>query len=168
MSRSGRPRNHDPLADEVRRAIYYDTLGDVQNLVARSSVDVLDGDARTPLLVAAMKGSLEVVIWLLSKGAKISHQDRNGMTALHFAVQEKHREVAGYLLEHGAAVDVKDIHGNTPLWRAAFQARKEYEFVSLLVAHGANPHLKNLAQRSPMDFALQIGDADLVAVLKTG
>jgi ankyrin repeat protein len=110
----------------------------------------------------------KVVSWLLTNGANINHQDRNGWSALHFAVQERNSEVAEYLLHHGASVHLQDSYGNTPLWRAAFDARGSYGLVRLLLSHKADPNLKNKVNRSPMDFAVQIGDDALVTILKNG
>ena len=106
--------------------------------------------------------------WLLSKSANINHQDRNGWSALYSAVQAKHLDVVLYLLDAGASIDLKDNYGNTPLWRATFDARGQYDFVKLLVAKGANPNSKNNADRSPVDFALQIKDAELLKILQSG
>ena len=137
-------------------------------LLRDANIDILDGDARTPLMYASLEGQLGLVTWLLSNGAGIDIQDRNGHTALHFAVQEGHMDIALCLLDHGAAIDAKDIHGNTPLWRATFEARGTYELVQLLMAHGADPASRNESGRSPLEFATQIRDQELVAILTGG
>ena len=105
---------------------------------------------------------------VISAWADINHQDRNGWTALHFAIQEKRIELTKSLLEQEAAVDLKDSYGNTPLWRATFDARGEYELVKLLISHDADPHSKNTSGRSPLDFASQIKDNELIEILKNG
>ncbi len=84
-------------------------------LIRESDVDILDGEARTPLIHAARYGKMEIVSYVLSARANINHQDRNGSSALHFAVQERHLKIVEYLLAQGAAVDAKEEHGNTPL-----------------------------------------------------
>ena len=166
MARSGRPRKHSPIADEIRQAIEYSKTEEALALIEQAEVDVLDGEGQTPLIHAAFAGKSEIVSAALAAGANINHQDRNGWTPLHFAVQEKRRELVEYLLAHGAAVGLKDVYGNTPLWRAAFDARGDYTLVRLLVSHNADPNSKNNAGRSPLDLATQVGDSALVAVLK--
>ena len=166
MATLGRPRNHDPIATEIRQAIQYATLPDLQRFVAKSGPDVLDGEARSPLMYAASEGKKEIVEWLITMGADVDHQDREGMSALHLAVARKHRPIVQLLLAQGAKVDHRDRYGNTPLWRAAFDARGEYDFVDILVSHGASPDSKNEAGRSPFDFAVQIGDETLKAKLR--
>ncbi len=168
MARPGRPRKHDPIADVIRQAIDYATTSDAIALIENSDIDVLDGESRTPLIHAALAGNVELLSWLIAHGADINHQDRNGWSALHFAVQERHIDGVNCLLTKGAAIDPKDAYGNTPLWRAAFDARGHYELVRLLAAHGADPHSKNNSDRSPLDFAEQVGDQQLVAALKDG
>ena len=168
MARSGRPRNHDSRADEIRQTIRYATEREAIGLIENGDIDILDGESRTPLIHAAVAGKVELLSWLIENGADINHQDRNGWSALHFAVQEKHVQVVNNLLTNGAAVDLKDTYGNTPLWRATFDARGHYDIVLILAHHGANPHSKNKSDRSPIDFAEQIGDQNLIEALKNG
>lgn len=165
MARAGRPRSHDPKANEIRQAITYSTSDDAIKALSFIDVNILDGEGRTPIIHAAFEGKMAVVEWLVANGASINQQDRNGWTALHFAVQEKHRDMVEFLLKSGAAVDVKDIHGNTPLWRAAIDARGHYELVHMLLEHKADPTSKNYANRSPLDFATQVGDKTLLRIL---
>ena len=168
MARSGRPRRHDSRADEIRQAIAYATASEAIGLIEDVGIDVLDGEYRTPLIHAAVAGKVELLSWLIEHGADINHQDRTGLSALHYAVQEKHIEVVRVLLTNSAAIDSKDTHGNTPLWRATFGARGNYDLVRILVHHSANPYSKNKSDRSPLDFAEQIGDEHLIAALKNG
>jgi ankyrin repeat protein len=168
MSRPGRPRKHDTRADDIRKAIRYPTPAEAIALIEQTDVNILDGDAMTPLMHAVLEGKQQIVAWLLSNGADINHQDRNGWSALHCAIQEKQVGLARSLLDHGASVDLKDSYGNTPLWKAVFDSRGEYELVRLLLSHGANPQSKNTSDRSPLDFASQIADEDLIRILNTG
>jgi len=166
MARPGRPRNHDASAELIRQAIDYSSDEEAITLIEKGDINILDGEARTPLINAALKGKKMIVSWLIEHDADINHQDRNGWSALHFAVQEQNTEVAEYLLQHGASTNLQDAYGNTPLWRATFQARGSYGMVRLLLSHKADPDLKNKASRSPMDFAVQIGDDALIQILK--
>lgn len=168
MARPGRPRKHDAIADQIRQAIDYASEAEAIALIAKGDVDIVDGDARTPLVHAAFKGKKGIVSWLLTNGADIDHQDRNGWSALHFAVQEKNFGMVEHLLQHGASVRLRDAYGNTPLWRATFDSRGSYALVRLLLSHKADPNMKNEADRSPLDLAIQIGDDALVTIFKNG
>ena len=165
MAHPGRPRKHDPQADEIRQLIEFDSPDKAIEAIRNTSLELLDGDARTPLANAAIAGNLPVINWLLESGADANSQDRNGFTALHFAVQEKHIEAIEKLLDHGADLALADAYGNAPLWRAVFDARGDFEIVRMLLKHGADPDAKNDSDRSPMDFAQTIGDKDLAALL---
>jgi len=137
------------------------------SLIRKGDVDILDGEGRTPLIHAVFAGKNEIVSATLAAGANINHQDRNGWTPLHFAVQEKRRELVEYLLAHGALTDLKDGYGNTALWRATFDAQGDYGLVRLLVSHNADPNSKNNSGVSPLDFAIQVADGTLIAILKS-
>ena len=168
MARAGRLRKHDPAAGEIRQAIDYSSEENAIALIPDDDVDILDGDARTPLIHAIFKGKEKIVSWLLAKGANINHQDRNGWSALHFAVQEKRFEMVEYLLQHGASVHLRNVYGNTPLWHATFDSRGSYDLVRSLLSHKADPNSKNAANRSPLDLAVQIGNVDLATILRNG
>ena len=165
MAKSGRPRKYDPQADEICQLIDSGSSDQAIEAIQKTSLELPDGDARTPLVNAAIAGNLPVVRWLLECGANGNAQDRNGFTALHFAVQEKHAQVIRLLLDHDVDVTLKDSYGNAPLWRAVFDARGDYEIVRMLLPHGVDPLAKNDSDRSPMDFAETIGDEDLRALL---
>jgi ankyrin repeat protein len=166
MTKSGRPRKHDHKADVIRQMITYSTADEAIDLLKQTDVNVLDGEARTPLFYAIIEDRLDIFVWLLAHGADINHQDRNGWSALDFAIQGKRIEIAKLLLEQEASIDLKDPYGNTPLWRATFDAKGDYELVKILISHGADPHLKNNSGRSPLDFASQIKDDELIKILK--
>jgi uncharacterized protein len=118
--------------------------------------------------VAIIEKKAEFVHWLIEQGADINHQDRNGWTPLHFAVQGKQADIVSLLLDRGANANLHDVYGNGPLWRAAFDARGSYGLVETLVAAGADSNHKNNSDKSPIDFAVTIGDETLKAILEKG
>lgn len=168
MARPGRPRKHDPLADDINRAIRQGDQLMLQSLVTNATVNIEDGEARTALFEAIIEKNADVIKWLVEMGANVNHQDRNGWTPLHFAVQEKQPETVALLIEHGADANLHDVYGNGPLWRAAFDARGDYCFVKTLLAAGADPTHKNKSGKSPIDIAVTIGDEALRKLLDKG
>jgi hypothetical protein len=67
------------------------------------------GEHRTPSLhMAARCGNVEVVDKLLSTGASVDMQDKQGETALHLAARVGNVEVVSKLISAGASVDMQD------------------------------------------------------------
>ena len=153
MARPGRPRNHDPIADEIRRGIEFGTDAQVKALVSSTVVDVPDGEGRTPLMWASFFARTELVNWLIEQGADVNRQDRNGYSALHFVAQERIADVATLLLDAGAQTEVRDRYGNTPLWTASFNARGDLAVVRLLTKHGASFDNRNHAGKTIREIA---------------
>jgi ankyrin repeat protein len=145
--------------------IKYSTAAEAIALIEQAGINLLDGEARTPLIHSAISGKMEILSWLLANGADIDHQDRDGRTALHYAVSVKRVDMVTELLERGADVHLSDVHGNAPLWRAVFDAKGKYDLVELLLSHKANPNSKNRSNASPLDFAHRIGDDRLASLL---
>lgn len=102
---------------------------------------------------------------LINNGIDVNHQDNMWQTPLHYCAQLCNITIAELLLQRGAKVNVIDAYGNTPLWYAVFYARDDYQMVKLFLKYGADTHHKNKAHRSPIDFAQQIEDTDLIKIL---
>lgn len=168
MARPGRPRNHDPLADDINRVIRQGDVPRLKSLITTTTVNITDGEARTPLFAAIIAKNTDAIKWLIEQGADINQQDRTGWTPLHFAVQEKQADTVALLLSCGADANLHDDYGNGPLWRAAFDSRGKYELVESLVHAGADPNHKNNADKSPIDVAITIGDQTLRVILEKG
>ena len=125
-----------------------------------------DNFLTTALQNAIAEKNVEAVAMLLEHGADVMIQDNDGRTALHYAIEHGLPNVAALLLaKNPKVVAIDDKHGNDPLWVATFNARGNYEMVSLLMRHGANPMHRNHLNRSALDFAKQINDDVLVGIL---
>ena len=86
----------------------------------------------------------------------------NGRTPLGQAALLGNTEVGKFLIEKGARVSGSNRDGNTPLHVAAFLC--EFEFVALLLKHGADPevaaHIKRMDETSTIYEAREITEAD--------
>ena len=154
MVRAGRPRNHDPIADEIRSAIRNGEDGAARNLINSTEIDVPDGENCTPLIWASFHNRPELLQWMIERRADVNHQDRNGYSALHYVAQERLSNICEILLNAGAETELRDAYGNTPLWTASFNARGELSVVELLVKHGASFDNVNNAGKSIREMAI--------------
>jgi hypothetical protein len=68
-----------------------------------------EGD--TCLHLAAIRGSVEMVAWLLDQGLEIDAKGDMGYTALYYACRFDHREVYRLLLERGADTTMRNGFG---------------------------------------------------------
>jgi ankyrin repeat protein len=93
------------------------------------------------------------------------HQLRCAGIGLHYAGTYQMVELARAMLDAGGDRRPKDRFGNTPLRSAVVHPKRYLELVDMLMRHGADPHSKNKAGRSPLDFTRQIGSEPLIALL---
>jgi ankyrin repeat protein len=159
MPRGGRPRKHDPISYEIKLFIEKGENEKAINLINSSAVDILDGEARTPLIHAAFYNNIKIILWLIENGANINHQDRNGLSALHAASIYGHIDIIKILLENGADANVIDFYGNNPLLTATHYAclnvatENNYRIVEILLKNGSNPYNKNNYGKTPFEVS---------------
>lgn len=96
---------------------------------------------RFPLEMAAQTGQIEVVSYLLEKGADVN-MNRGGATALHMAsIYGGKTELITMLLEAGADINARTAEGATPLNLAVIGKQKE--IAELLLDKGGEINLEN-------------------------
>ncbi|WP_336960147.1 ankyrin repeat domain-containing protein [Chryseobacterium contaminans] len=112
--------------------------------------------------------AIDILKFLLNCKIDINHSDKNGKTALHFSAAHNDFESTKLLLDNELIeINKTDKFGNNPLWVAVFNARGYYNIVKLLKDFGADPNSKNNNNKSPLDFAKQIGDDELIEILNS-
>nr|XP_058942638.1 putative ankyrin repeat protein RF_0381 [Pocillopora verrucosa] len=123
-----------------------------------------DDCSATPLIIAVKQNHIEIVKYLLQKGADISltTEDKK-RNALHIASQEGSVAVIEMLLSYDLRPDSRDGKGNTPLARAA--ACGHIEAVNCLLKHGADPLLKGQDGRNLLHFAAQSGNVIIIETM---
>lgn len=102
----------------LHHAVQKGLIDPVKHLVEEKGYDVdeIDSKGYTPLFCAVEKSDLEMIKYLIEKGADVNAYNKNGATALHIAAD---LEIVKLLVEKGAYLDVNDDDGKIPLHSAA-------------------------------------------------
>ena len=135
------------------------------------SLDIIDNENRTPLIIAAAKGHLDIFKLLLDSNLKVDrdYKDKQGRTALSYSCQT-YGEIANELLDRpGTRVDTRDKNGRTPLSYAA-ESGLDSTVLKLLEALRSFPdstgaHIEDDENRSPLWYASRKGHNPIVRVL---
>lgn len=115
-------------------ATEHENLEIVRELLRRrADVNKRALDKKTPLLMLedafddseSTHNALELIRMLISKGANINLQDREGTTVLMIAAESENLEAVRLLLEAGARVQVKDKDGETAFDKTDSNAIKQ-------------------------------------------
>lgn len=123
----------------------------------RIAVDAPNADGETPLMIAAIRGSLPAVQALVKRGAAVN---RDGWTPLHYACSGPDNGVAAFLIANGAELNARSDNGTTPLMMAARYGNGD--LVPLLLKAGAEPRAANEQELTAADFAAR-GGRDVMA-----
>ena len=122
-------------------------------------VNVFDNNDRTPLYWACANGHIEMVNFLLEKGAKI-FTERERENPLHLVVELGDFHLVTVLIESGI-VDVNIINQcyDTPLHVACLKGH--LKIVQFLLRKGADVNMKGNFGHTPLHRAIKIGYFDI-------
>ena len=115
-------------------------------------IDATNAQDETPLMIAAIRGSLEWCQRLVHIGAQVN---RTGWAPLHYAASSPDPRTIAFLLDEGALIDAPAPNGTTALMMAAGYGSEDA--VALLLARGANASLRNHLGLNARDFARRSG-----------
>eukprot|EP01087_Luapelamoeba_hula_P005283 TRINITY_DN1535_c0_g1_i1.p1 TRINITY_DN1535_c0_g1~~TRINITY_DN1535_c0_g1_i1.p1 ORF type:complete len:386 (-),score=95.92 TRINITY_DN1535_c0_g1_i1:107-1264(-) len=125
-------------------------------LANRAEVDSnVNETKRTPLIEATMRGNERMVELLVNAGADVNLEDKEGMTALHWAATRGYEALVVFLLDHKADVNARDKSNSTPLLRA--KAEHHVNIVDIL-----EKHFTKIYRIQPLDasFVMTATDVD--------
>lgn len=126
-------------------------------------LDATNTNDENALMLAALKGQLQLAQALLKRGAQVN---KPGWTPLHYAAASAapaSEQVAKLLLDNFAYIDAASPNQTTPLMMAARYGSGKV--VELLLNEGADPTLKNDKGMAALDFARSVSRQDLVELI---
>ncbi len=134
----------------------------VKTLVDAPKIDLntLNVLGESPLMLAALKGELELASQMVKKGADVN---KTGWTPLHYAASNGHVPLIRLLIENHAYIDAESPNSTTPLMMASMYGSPEA--VKLLIEEGADPLLKNQQGLTALDFANRGKRPDAIELL---
>uniref|UniRef100_A0A8C6XN30 Uncharacterized protein n=1 Tax=Naja naja TaxID=35670 RepID=A0A8C6XN30_NAJNA len=148
--------NVPTVFDLVRKGI----LSDLEKALNLTDVNATNSANETLLHVAATHGHLEIIDYLISKGAKLEVKDNKGRTPLHRAAEKGHDKAVNRLLQAGANMYSLDQEGRTPFHLA--NQNQHMHILRNILKEEARRH-KN--QHNFLHRAALKDDSDLVQVL---
>jgi len=118
---------------------------------------------RNALIHAIFNNRLEIISFLISKGADINARSYWGGTSLTRALEQKHIEIAKYLINQGADIEEEGLTGDSPLMSALDCG--DNSVVELLVEKGVDLEKHAYCTGPPLIIAVRTGSIDTVELL---
>ena len=151
----------------LTQAFKLDSFRAAQGLINTPSVNVNlpNSKGETPLMMAAIKGQVDLARALIARGADVNRQ---GWTPLHYAVSTPSEDgsdvkMLALLLDKHAYIDAASPNGTTPRMLAAQYGTRSA--VQELIKQGADAKLKNQQGLTATDFAQRAERPEVVGWL---
>ena len=134
--------------------------------------DNLNITGQTALFMATLKDRIDVVKYLISKGAQVNVQNRYGVSPLLLCAESGNYELVQALVLAGADVNITPqgelaeenfLAGQTPLFGAAKKGHEE--ICTFLIQNGADVNAVTMTGSTPLFTATEEGHPEVVELL---
>jgi len=134
--------------------------------------DNLNITGQTALFMATLKDRIDVVKFLIDKGAQVNVQNRYGVSPLLLCAESGNFELVQALVQAGADVNITPkgelaeenfLAGQTPLFGAA--KKGHVEICEYLIDHGADVNTTTMTGATPLYTATEEGHFEVVDLL---
>ncbi|XP_023026468.1 ankyrin repeat domain-containing protein 49 [Leptinotarsa decemlineata] len=145
----------DKLEHQILEACENGNLETVKHLIEThpNLINATDKDKYTPLHRACYSNHIDIVKYLIQKGANVAAKTELKWEPLHSCCQWNNKECAAVLLQNGADVNAESEGKQTPLHIAASHGTS-YDTVQLLLMHPfIDPSIKNNNGETAADIA---------------
>ena len=115
-------QEEDPSSASFRQAVQSGDIKEAESLVAQHGAELVSKEhwhGNTPIFEAARAGQLEMVKWLIKRGAAVDEPNEWGDSAINEAASMNHFDVVWYLADQGANVSRTQPHGHNGLLLSA-------------------------------------------------
>ncbi len=149
-------------AKAIKKACRDGDFSWVKELIEEDKVDVniiTDSQEWTPLLHAVDGGNIDIVNYLLEKGADINALTKDQWTPLMLALGYEKPKIAKRLIDKGADIELLNIEGWSALMIAVRYGQPEN--ARLLIKKGADIHGKNDSGYSVLKLAMEYSTPDI-------
>ncbi len=154
-----------PLSFAVKRG----AITSVKTLVTLGAkINCTDRDGATPAIWASVKGELEILQYLISKGATVPERWGSDNTPLLTSIVFRSvsvEQVVKYLIDNNFDPNITSEDGVTPLHTASGQQKSS--IVQILLTAGANPNAKTESGATPLmrSIGYRIGQLQTLQLL---
>lgn len=123
------------------------------------------GITQTPIIITAIHGHIEIVKYLIDKGADINAKNNDDESLLHIVANNGHLNIIKYLIENNK-VDINGVNykNQTPIMAAAINGK--VKVVKLLLKYGANPEMKDILGDTALSNAIKFDNHEIIKLLK--
>ena len=127
------------------------------------SMDLLDENGDTLLILACKEGNRQLVEILLDHKANPNLANYYGYTPLYFALEKKHYYIVDILADFDVDFDYMDKNGRTYL--AYYINRGDIDVISFILSRGASANTRDIMGIHPLTQAIHLNNLDIVKIL---